>query len=188
VSVTSAATALLGPAAGALRRVELRDARTVSVRAIRPSDAGRLQEFDRTLSETSRRLRYLGWMPPMSAERALALATVDGIRRFALVAVAGGGRRTRIVADCRLVPDAGGGHRAEVAIAVAEDYRSVGLGTGLLRILLAAAADRGFEALVARVRYDNVVMMRVLRTLGFERTAWDLGVVTFTSPGGARST
>ena len=177
--------ALRPPAVGQPRHLQLRDGRAVTVRAVRPADAERLREFDAALSETSRRLRYLSWMAPMSAERALALATVDGVRRIALVATTGHGQRERIVADCRLFADDGPGRRAEVAIAVAEDHRRAGLGTEFLRLLLAAAADAGLDELVARVHYDNPVMMHVLRTLGFERTAWELGVVTFIGrPGG----
>lgn len=147
---------------------------------IRPGDAERLREFDGALSETSRRLRYLSWMPPMTAERALALATVDGVQRIALVATVHQGRRERIVADCRAFAMPGPGRQAEIAIAVAEDHRQAGLGRALLRLLLASAAGAGFDSLVAQVRYDNDVMMHLLRTLGFQRTAWDLGVVTYT--------
>jgi RimJ/RimL family protein N-acetyltransferase len=172
-------TTALRPPAGALRRVRLRDGRTVSIRAIEPGDAERLREFDGGLSETSRRLRYLSWMPPMSHERALALATVDGVDRIAMVATVGHGGHERIVADCRLVPQAGPGRQAEVAIAVADDHRRAGLGAVLLRLALAAAVDAGYDEVVAQVRYDNVVMMRLLRTLGFRRTAWELGVVTY---------
>jgi RimJ/RimL family protein N-acetyltransferase len=174
------ATALRRPAAGALRRLRLADGRTVAVRPIRPDDADRLRGFDGAMSEPSRRLRYHGWMPPLSAERAAAMATVDGIRRIALVAIAGHGPDARLVADCRLYAQPGPDRRAEVAIAVGEDHRNVGLGGALLRRLLAAASDAGFRAIVAQVRYENEVMMHLLRTLGFERTAWEMGVVTFT--------
>ena len=117
----------------------------------------------------------------MSGERAAAMATVDGRRRIALVAIAGRGQDERMVADCRLLAQLGTGRaEAEIAVAVAEEHRHAGLGTGMLRLLLAAAADAGYEAVVAQVRYDNEVMMHVLRALGFERTEWELGVVTFT--------
>jgi len=189
VSTTTFATALRRRPAGALRRLRLRDGRTVVVRPIRPDDAERLRAFDGALSETSRRLRYLGWMPALTAERAAALATVDGRRRIALVATAVHGRDERIVADCRLLAEPGGEGLAELAIAVAEDHRNAGLGRALLERLCAAGAGAGVETVFARVRYDNEVMMHLLRALGFRRTAWELGVVTFTRAlGGAAST
>ncbi|HXM57226.1 MAG TPA: hypothetical protein VOB72_17635, partial [Candidatus Dormibacteraeota bacterium] len=131
VSTTATAPALRRPAAGAHRRLRLRDGRTVTVRSIRTDDAERLREFDGALSDTSRRLRYLCWMPPMPAERAEAMATVDGSERIALVATIGLGRRERIVADCRLLGGAGPERSAEVAIAVADDHQRVGLGAAL---------------------------------------------------------
>lgn len=110
----------------------------------------------------------------------MAMATVDGVQRIALVALARDGRRERIVGDCRLMGRPGPGRSAEAAIAVSEDYRRVGLGTALLTLLFAAGTNAGFELVVAEVRYDNDVMMRLLRRLGFQRTAWELGVGTFT--------
>ena len=106
------------------------------------------------------------------------MATVDFQRRFALVAAARRGGRDVIVADCRLVT--GPGLHAELAIAVADEYQGAGLGPALIRQMLSIAAAHGIEAVDARVKYDNDRMMRVLRRIGFRRTAWELGVVTFT--------
>jgi RimJ/RimL family protein N-acetyltransferase len=168
--------------AGALRRpagrtLRLRDGRVVRVRPIRPSDAELLREFDGGLCEANHRFRYLGWMPPLPADRALAMATVDFEHRFALVATARREGREVIVADCRMVAEPDG--TAEIAIAVADDHHDVGLGPTLIRLMLAIAAIHGIETVVAQVRFDNAHMMHVLRGLGFERTAWELGVVTF---------
>jgi ribosomal protein S18 acetylase RimI-like enzyme len=146
----------------------------VVIRGIESSDAEMYRAFDATLSERSRRLRYLGYMPALEAERAIQLATVDFDSRFALVAVASG--ESRIVADCRLVPAADG--RSEVAIAVADDYQGGGLGEFMLELILGIAADRGLQGVTAEVRYDNEAMLRLLRRLGFRRKAWELGVVT----------
>ena len=40
--------------------------------------------------------------------------------------------------------------------------------------------DGGLCEACHRFRYDNARMMRALRRIGFRRTAWELGVVTFT--------
>jgi RimJ/RimL family protein N-acetyltransferase len=191
----SSGTALIGalehaaPSAGIRRmsasrpwlihaRLQLRDGRCVRIRAIGAADAELLRQFDAGLSETSRRLRYLGWMPPLSAEEAARWATVDFRDRFALVAVAGKGERKRIVADCRLVPFPERPGSLEVAIAVADDFQGAGLGRALLQLILGIAAARRVEVL-ARVHYDNQRMMHLLLELGFRRTEWELGVVTF---------
>jgi hypothetical protein len=94
--------------AGAVRRpaprmARLEDGRSVRIRAIRPSDAEALREFDDGLCDACRRLRYLGWMPPLTPERALAMATVDFRERFALVTTTLRESRDVIAADCRLI-------------------------------------------------------------------------------------
>jgi ribosomal protein S18 acetylase RimI-like enzyme len=175
-----------GPALGAVRQVSARSralrlrfslatrgGRRVTVRAIRPSDGDRLRRFDAGLSEKARRLRYLGYMPPMSGDGAARLASPDLDQRFAFVALAG----RRLVGDCRLVPAEGGGE--EIAIAVADDFQGAGVGRALLEVALRTAAERGFDEVVAEVNYENERMSRMLRRMGFQRTAWDLGVMTF---------
>ncbi|HEX6349147.1 MAG TPA: GNAT family N-acetyltransferase [Candidatus Dormibacteraeota bacterium] len=142
------------------------------VRRIAPGDRERLRRFDAGLSDRSRRLRYLGFMPPMSKEWAAHLAAPDFDRRFAFVAVAG----RRLVADCRLVPSDDGAE--ELALAVSDDFQGEGLGHVLVETALSAAAACGAEV-VAQVRYDNDRMAHLLRAFGFRRTGWDLGVLTF---------
>lgn len=167
-------------------RLQLRDGGWVRIRAIDAADAELLRQFDAALSETSRRLRYLGWMPPLSAEKAALWATVNFRDRFALVAVAGQGEGKRIVADCRLVPLPERPGSLEVAIAVADDFQGAGLGRALLQLTLGIAAARGVEV-VARVRYDNQRMVHLLIELGFRRIEWELGVVTFVASCGPAS-
>ncbi|TMC07144.1 MAG: GNAT family N-acetyltransferase [Chloroflexi bacterium] len=169
----------MAPAAGAARSrtLWLRDGRSVRVRPIRPPDAEALRAFEDGLCETSHRFRYLGWMRPLSAGEALAMATVDFRRRFAIVATVRRATGEAVVADCRLIAEPG--LPAEIAIAVADDYQDVGLGRALIRQMLVIAGDHGVETVEARVRYDNARMMHVLRGLGWQRSAWELGVVTF---------
>jgi RimJ/RimL family protein N-acetyltransferase len=157
--------------------VTLQDGRGVVVRAVRPGDADRLDAFDRALSPRSRQLRYLGSKPPMTEDWALHLATVDFDRRFALVTTTGKGEEERIVADCRLLAD--GVNRAELAIVVADDYQGVGLGRLLVELTMRLAGDRGFARVHADVRYDNSPMALLLRSEGFQRVSWELGVMTF---------
>jgi GNAT superfamily N-acetyltransferase len=157
--------------------VTLHDGRRVIVRAVRPADADRLRAFDRGLSPRSRQLRYLGSKPPMTEDWALHLTTVDFDRRFALVATTGMGEEERILADCRLLAD--GENRAELAIVVADDHQGTGLGRLLVELTMRLAGDRGVPEVHAQVRYDNRTMALLLRSEGFERVSWDLGVMTF---------
>lgn len=155
----------------------LADGRRVTVRAVGLADAERLRDFDTSLSPRSRQFRYLGSKPPMTRDWANYLVAVDFDRRFALVATAGRGAKERIVGDCRLYVN--GEKRAELAIAVADDHQGAGLGRLLVELTLGAAADRGLSEVFADVRYDNRTMALLLRSEGFERVGWDLGVITF---------
>jgi ribosomal protein S18 acetylase RimI-like enzyme len=155
-------------------RLTARSGAVVRIRAIRPSDRFRLRRFDAGLSERSRSLRYLGFMPPMTEQSAAGLAAPDFAQRFAFVAVAG----RRVVGDCRLVPATDRG--VEMAIAVSDDWQGSGLGPALLETALRTAAERGITEVIAEVRYDNQRMSRILRRYGFERTGWELGIMTFT--------
>jgi hypothetical protein len=67
--------------------LNLPDGSVVSVRAIRPDDARALQRLHGRLSELSIRLRYHGGMKELPDQMAEQLACVDGVNRFALVAL-----------------------------------------------------------------------------------------------------
>jgi ribosomal protein S18 acetylase RimI-like enzyme len=162
--------------------VTLHDGRKVVIRAVRPDDAGRLRAFDAALSERSRQLRYLGSKPPMTEDWARHLSEVDFEQRFALVASLGSGPEERIVADCRLLSSEQ--VTGELAIAVADDCQGLGLGRLLVELTLRVAAARGLPKVFADVRYDNRPMALLLRSEGFQRVGWDLGVMTFVRPAG----
>ena len=153
-------------------RVRLRDGREVVDRQIDMAHADLLREFDGSLSDRSRRLRYLGWMPPMPVERATATTTTDGDKRIALVAISDGGFGQVMVGHCRLYPIEESENGVGMAIAVADSFQDAELGRVLLELILATAAERGLTEVVADVRYDNGRMMQLLQTLGFEITKW----------------
>jgi len=162
--------------------VTLHDGRRVVIRAVRPDDAERLRAFDAALSARSRQLRYLGSKPAMTEDWARHLSEVDFDRRFALVATAEDGTAERIVADCRLLSSEE--VTGELAIVVADDFQGVGLGRLLVDLTLRVAEARGLPRVFADVRYDNRPMALLLRSEGFQRTGWDLGVMTFARPSG----
>jgi acetyltransferase len=169
----------LAPLPPAPRTLRLRNGRSVRVRPIAPSDAEPLRAFDGGLSEASHRFRYQGRMPRLTSEQALAMASVDFARHYALVATAGREGEEAVVADCRL--DADEGLPAELAVAVADDHQCLGLGPALIRQLLEIAAGRGIAIVEAQVHSDNRHMLHVLRRLGFRETAEELGVVTLSA-------
>ena len=58
---------------------------------------------------------------------------------------------------------------AEVAVLVSDEYQRLGLGTELLRRVIAAAGAMGLHRIVAEVLPDNLAIQTVFRRLGFRR-------------------
>ena len=73
-----------------------------------------------------------------------------------------------IVGGCRYVVI--GPSRAEVAFSVIDDYQRKGLGTALMRHLVAIAREAGLTELVADVLADNTPMLKVFKRSGLAMT------------------
>src|SRR5215216_6327852 len=103
----------------------LADNTLLFLREIRPDDKERLREGLHALSEESRRRRFLGPKPSLSASELRYLTEVDGINHYAIVAFeAGAEERIRAVARFVRLEDA---VAAEAAIVVCDDLQGKGL-------------------------------------------------------------
>lgn len=119
----------------------LRDGRGVRIRPIGPEDRRRLLAGLRRVGPRSRYLQYHRLLTAMTAE---AAGAGNAWAAFAL------DRRDEPgVAAARYVRDRVDRSRAELTIAVIDDYRRVGLGTLLLETLMADALQHGIEVLTA---------------------------------------
>jgi RimJ/RimL family protein N-acetyltransferase len=154
--------------------------RTPRVR-VRPHPAGDqaiAAEVFAGLSPESRRRRYLANVDALSEHMLAVLGAVDGDRHVAFVAEVGRGRSRRAIGVARFVVDGPG--RAELAYEVVDAWHGRGVGTRLVRALVAAAWERGLAELHAIVRRDNEASLAVLRrhlpTLRVERDGDDLAV------------
>lgn len=153
----------------------LRDGACVPVREIRAEDAGALRRLVGRSSERSIELRFFGPMKELSEERARDFADVDGVDRFALVAL-DPEDEGEIVAVVRYEREADT-DGAEYAALVEDRYQGRGLGIGLTRRLIEAARERGIGRLHALVMRENRVMLGLLRSLEFpEHNRWENGV------------
>jgi RimJ/RimL family protein N-acetyltransferase len=153
----------------------LRDGTCVRVREIRAEDAAALQRLVGRSSERSIELRFFGPMKELSDEEARRFAEVDGVDRFALVAL-DPGDEDEIVAVVRYERerDTDG---AEYAALVEDRFQGRGLGIGLTRHLIEAARERGIERLHALVLRENMRMLALLRSLELpERKRWENGL------------
>lgn len=153
----------------------LRDGASVPVREIRAEDAGSLRRLVDRSSERSIELRFFGPMKELSEERARSFAEVDGVDRFALVAL-DPKDEGEIVAVVRYEREAGT-DGAEYAALVEDRFQGRGLGIGLTRQLIEAARERGIGRLHALVMRENRVMLGLLRSLELpERQRWENGL------------
>jgi acetate---CoA ligase (ADP-forming) len=155
-----------------VRDVLLRDGSNLRLQAPTPADFEDIKEFFDGLSAESRYMRFLGYA---RSEIAAPVATREGgVDRVMLIARYGG----RVVAaagfDGLREPGA-----AEVAFAVADDFRGRGAGTRTLEQLAAIAADRGINRFDAEVMSANRAMLGVFESAGFavRRRSW-LGELT----------
>src|SRR3712207_4239866 len=118
-------------------RVELLDGTRVTRRAIAPDNAAGLQRFHHHLSERTVYLRFFGAKPELSDREAGYFTNVDGMNRFALVAL-DPERPEEIIAVVSFDRE-GNTDRAEYAAAVEDRWQGKGLGLALTRCLIEAA-------------------------------------------------
>jgi hypothetical protein len=106
--------------------VELSDGTVVAYHAIAPENAAALQRFHHQLSERSIYLRFFAAKPELSDREAGYFTNVDGINRFALVAL--DPERTEEIIGVVSFDREESTERAEYAAEVADRWQGRGLG------------------------------------------------------------
>jgi acetyltransferase len=135
------------------------------IRAIRGDDAPMLQSFVRRLSARSRYFRFFVALAELSAAELKRLVDMDRRRGMAVVALSE--RSDTIIAEARCVLD-DDSSSAEFAVAVADEFQRRGLGTELVKKLLAYASGKGVRRLFGLIKADNQAMLALARRLGFQ--------------------
>ena len=151
----------------------LPDGAELLIRPATGDDVEAVRRLHERSSAATRQRRYLGGaqVPPDARLRRL-LAPASG---FALVAEQG----DEVVATASLLAE---GDIGEVALLVEDAWQRRGIGTALLRRLLAYAERADLAAVVAHTGADNVAMLRTLRRLGTGTTCRDGTVLSVTLP------
>jgi RimJ/RimL family protein N-acetyltransferase len=130
----------------------------------------------RGLGDRSRRRRFLGPKPRLSARELETLTDVQRGRHEAIVAT--DPATGRAVAIARFVRDASDRSVAEVAFEVVDACQGLGVGRRLARELGLRARRAGFRRLRATVELGNEPAFALLRRLGtIEETRLDGDVV-----------
>jgi RimJ/RimL family protein N-acetyltransferase len=146
--------------------------------AVRPLEAadrdGLALAFGR-MSERSRRDRFLGPKPRLSAAELTYLTEIDHRTHEALAAIdpADGA----VVGVARYATPAGETACADMAMFVIDAWQGQGIGTMLGRRLLVRAAENGIARITATTFADNRRARAVLRALGFRTTWFGAGVI-----------
>lgn len=148
----------------------LRDGTELMIRPIRPEDEPAIAELHRQLSERSVRLRYfqpLQLGQRTAHERLIRVCFADYDRELPLVVERQSGEGAEIIAVGRLsrLP---GQTSAEFSIVISDTWQHRGLGTELLRRLVAMARAEGISAVTADILPDNLDMRRICEKVGFQ--------------------
>jgi hypothetical protein len=157
---------------GLIEKIPLPDGRSLTVRHVRPEDAGALAALYGSLSEEDRYRRFFSHVRVHRslAERWIATATADGVG----IVVLEHDPLERLVAEAgyaRIGPDEG-----ELAMTIAADRRGW-LGPYLLDLLVRLAAERGVANLEADVLLENRRMLGLLRHRGAVAATGEFPVV-----------
>jgi len=152
---------------------ETRDGIRYQVRPAAPDDADRQHRFMKGLSESS---RVTGLSHEPSAGLLNRLVRTDYRREMALVAVVGEGTAQTIIGVARY-----GGNPAfcELAIAVADEWQSRGVGSTLTRLLFPYAKTHGVRRLYCRTAANNLRMLKLANHLQMtlRRSSEDAAIV-----------
>lgn len=144
--------------------LRLNDSRYVTIRPVVPSDLDALRTFFTALSRATLRLRFLCPINELSEHLLKELTAVNQRAHVAFVAELHGAA-SQIVAEARFVRGADS-QSAEFALVVADDWRRIGLGTMLTRVLAQRARFAGLRRLCGDVLEDNTAMKGFARSLG----------------------
>jgi GNAT superfamily N-acetyltransferase len=137
-----------------VRRTQVGTQRTGNFAIRRPciSDHDGIREFLTGLSPRARYLRFFSGAPPAS-QAMLRLLTGGGAQTDVLVATVDGVIIGHAMAGDRAGP--GGARLTEIGVVVADGHRGRGVGSALVRGLIARAQIRGATALVMEVLAEN---------------------------------
>jgi predicted MFS family arabinose efflux permease/L-amino acid N-acyltransferase YncA len=149
------------PATMPSRYVRLPRGHGLVIRPLRNGDVQTVMAVFERLGDESRRTRFNGPKPRLSAVELEQLARVDATRHVLVGYPAG---HARPIAIARLVRE---GASAEIAFEVVDEHQRLGVGTALTEQLLADARAAGITEVTALVATENKAAVSLLqRVLG----------------------
>ncbi|MCL4746619.1 MAG: bifunctional acetate--CoA ligase family protein/GNAT family N-acetyltransferase [Burkholderiaceae bacterium] len=150
--------------------VALSDGECVVLRPVRPEDEASLAELVARMDEQDLRSRFMGRAQRFDHPRLARLTQIDYEREMAFVAIretADG--RCAVLGEVRTVLGPNEPF-AELAIMVRSDWKGRGLGSVLMRKMLAYHGSPRSNGILAQVMAANSAMLALARKFGFEPT------------------
>jgi acetyltransferase len=143
-----------------------RGAPLVTLRPIRPEDAGIEQAFVRGLSEESRYFRFMDALRELTPQMLARFTQIDYDREMAFIATVTVEERESEIGVCRYItnPDA---ESCEYAIVVADEWQRRGLGRRMMVALIDVARGRGLREMIGHILAQNRGMLSLCAELGF---------------------
>jgi len=154
-------------ASGEADKVNLRGGPAVTVRPIAAGDKGLLSGAFERMSEDSRYWRFFSPIDHLSESALRYLTEVDHSDHEALIAL--DPADDSMIAVARYVRSQEMPTRAEVAVAVIDDWQGRGLATRLLDLLADRAREEGVSHFTALVQADNPRAVQALSAIGATR-------------------
>ncbi|MES2712209.1 MAG: GNAT family N-acetyltransferase [Pseudomonadota bacterium] len=144
-----------------------RDGGVLTIRPIRPEDAGSLGDFFHSLSAEDIRRRFFSALKDLSPAMRARLTQIDYDREMALVATRPGeAGADAILGVARLIREPGSA-RGEFSVVVAGALKGQGLARTLMTRILEWGRAEGLREAVGQVLSDNAPMLAFMRALGF---------------------
>jgi RimJ/RimL family protein N-acetyltransferase len=144
----------------------LKDGTAVTVRAIRPGDAGALLEAFKSLDRESVYRRFFSPKKELTEAELTQLSDVDFSRVVALLVAKQTGEHEVLMGGGRYASSGPGSDQAEIAFMTAGDYRGLGIASLILTHLRQIAREAGVERFEAEVLAENEPMLAVFRRSG----------------------
>ena len=141
--------------------VLLRDGSSVVIRPLASGDEAAIASWFAGLGVETRHARFLGSLDRLDRRMLSELAGVDHVDREAIAAIARDGTTVGIARSIRIKP-----RRAEVAVAVGDEWRGRGIARMLLERVTARARSAGIEQFIAICLASNHTVIRLLCRLG----------------------
>ncbi len=146
---------------------QLHDGTRVLIRPIDAGDADLERRFLERLSPQSRRFRFLGEIN-LSKQMLRRLTQPDPTREVAFIALIADGAHKTEIGVARYCTNADG-TECECAVAVSDEWHNKGLGSLLMRHLIAVARWHGVQRMYSIDAPDNTAMRDLAEFLGFKR-------------------